>query len=455
MDKRMISAKQLFLAALFAATLPLSACDQVGNLFAGNTQEQNASASETDADEHQGGHDAEEEADAHEDAQGGHGEHEKAGHDEEPGHDDHEAEDGEHAEGKREIHLTENQRKRLDIQVKPAPAGSATALLQAPATVRFDADRVARLGPLLEAKVVEVRKDLGDAVGKGETVAVFDSVELGSAKARYLTAQARYGATLAEYQRDQKLADQQITSESELLKSKSEFLQAKAERDGTRAELRLYGLSDQQIARISGNSGTPLSRYSLPSPIAGTVQRRDLVPGQTVSAQETPIHIINSEQMWLMIEVYERDMARVKKGQELTLNVRALPGQSFTGITDWISSELDEQARTVRVRAVLPNEDGALRAGMFGTASIQTASEQRYALVPVDAVQTVDDEQVVFVPGDEEGAFRAVEVRTGEEGGGQIEILTGLQPGDAVVAQGAFDLNSALSAGSRSAEHSH
>ena len=449
MNNPMIFNKQLLSAALFAAIIPLSACEQVSNLFADDAQSQNAQADNKADKQRPDAH--KEEADSHKDEEG-----DSHAEDGEGGHNEGKAEEGgEHAEGKREIHLTDNQRKRLDIKVKPAPAGSATALLQAPATVRFDADRVARVGPLLEAKVVEVRKDLGDTVKKGVTVAVFDSVELGRAKARYLTTQARYGAALAEYQRDQKLTKKQIISESHLQETQAKYVQAKAERDGVRAELMLYGLSDPQIGAISGNGSTPLSRYTLSAPIAGVIQRRDLVTGQTVSAQETPIHIVNSEQMWLMIEVYERDIARVQKGQELTFNVRALPDQSFTGKTDWISSELDEQARTVRVRAILPNENGALRAGMFGTASIQTVGEKHYALVPVDAVQTIEDEQVVFVPGDEEGAFRAVEVRTGEEAGGQIEIRSGLQPGDAVVVHGAFDLSSALSAGSRSAEHSH
>lgn len=448
MNKAVISTRHLLWMALFAAIIPLSACEQVSNLFADDARPQTAQADEK-ADKH--GPDAhKEEAGSHEDEVGnGHTDDGETGHDE-GGHDE-----AGHNEGKREIHLTDNQRKRLNIKVKSAPAGSATAQLQAPATVRFDADRVARVGPLLEAKVVEVRKDLGDTVKKGETVAVFDSVELGRAKARYLTTQARYSAALAEYKRDQTLIKKQIISESHLQETRAKYLQAKAERDGVRAELRLYGLTDRQISATSGHSDSRLSRYTLTSPITGVVQRRDLVPGQTVSAQQTPIHIVNNEQMWLMIEVYERDLVRVQKGQALTLNVRALPGQSFTGKTDWISSELDGQARTVRVRAILPNENGVLRAGMFGTASIQTTSEQSYALVPVDAVQTVGGKQVVFVPGDEEGTFRTADVRIGEEGGGQIEIRSGLQPGDAVVVQGAFDLSSALSAGSRSAEHSH
>ena len=365
---------------------------------------------------------------------------------------------GEHAgheAGPRRIHLSEAQRGRLALQIGEAGAGSATSVVQAPATVRFDADRVARVGPRLEAKVVEVTRDLGEQVDAGDTVAVLDSVALGRAKAAYLTAQARFSAALSAYQRDQTLAEQDITSEAELLESRAAYQSARAERDAARAELRLYGLEQPDIDNIAVGGDQPLSRYELTAPIAGTLQRRDLVAGQTVSAQQTPIHIVNFDAMWVMIEAFEQALPRLQPGQTIKLEVRALPGKTFTGETDWVSRELDEQSRTVRVRAVVPNADGTLRAGMFGTARIQTEAEQRFALVPVDAVQTVADDEVVFVPGAEPGAFRAVTVRTGTEGDGQVEIRSGLQPGDPLVTVGAFDLKSALTASGRSAAHSH
>ncbi|MES1944550.1 cation efflux family protein [Salinisphaera sp. PC39] len=384
--------------------------------------------------------------------QGDHGGHKEEGHEE--GHKAGKAEEEEvHRQGR--VHLTKAQRQRLSLEIAPAEAGSAAAIVQAPATVRFDADRVARVGPRLEAKVLEVTKDLGEKVAAGETVAVLDSVQLGRAKARYLTASARFESASANYRRDQKLAERQIVSEAELLDSKASYLEAKAERDAARAELRLYDLDDSDIDGIAVGGEQPLSRYILTAPMAGVIQRRDLVSGQTVSAQETPIHIVNSERMWVMVEAAETDMPRLAPGQKMKLTVRALPGKIFTGKTDWVSRDLDEQSRTVRVRAIVPNEDGLLRAGMFGSARIHTESEQRLALVPVDAVQTVDGRQVVFVPGAEPGAFRAVPVRTGTEADGQVEILSGVKPGERVVVSGAFDLMSALTASGRSAAHGH
>lgn len=353
------------------------------------------------------------------------------------------------------IHLEPAQRDRLDIRVGEAGSGSATAMISAPATVAFDSDRVARIGPRLTAKVVEVTEDLGAQVEAGDTVAVLDSVALGQSKAAYLTASARYRTRLAAYQRNKKLADDRIISDAQLQESRAEYQQARAEREAARSELRLYGLSNQAISQIGSNDGAPLSQYLLTTPMAGVIQQRDVVRGQSLSANETPIHVIDNREMWVMIEADEQSLSRLETGLDVQLHVRPLPEQTFTGQVDWISAELDSQSRTVRVRATVANPDGLLKTGMFGTARIQTESKRQFALVPVDAVQRIDERDIVFVPDDESGAYRATQVTLGAEGGGQVEVKQGLKPGDPVVVGGSFDLASVLTAAGRSAAHSH
>ncbi|HKJ70771.1 MAG TPA: efflux RND transporter periplasmic adaptor subunit [Gammaproteobacteria bacterium] len=368
------------------------------------------------------------------------------------------------------LHLTEAQRGRLDLQVAEAEAGSAEGTLEMPATVHFDADRVARIGPRLRAKVVRVTKDLGTRVEKGETVAIMDSVALGKAKARYLTAQAAFETARADFRREQELADKQISSEAELLDARARFREARARRDAAMEELRLYGIARERIRGIEADSRRPLSRYRLTSPLAGVVQKRDLTPGQTVGPEETPIHVVDTGRVWVLLEAYERHLPMIESGQTVRFRSRALGERRFTGKIDWISRELDAQTRTVRVRAVVANADGLLRAGMFGKATVSTAGG-RVAMVPVDAVQTIEDRPMVFVPGapegearasrdpsrvsGEDGHFRAVPVTLGQEAGGRVEVLDGIQPGDRLVVRGAFDLKSALTAGGRSAAHHH
>lgn len=362
----------------------------------------------------------------------------------------------EHSGEGNEIHLSAQQLQQLDIQTDVVAGGSASAVVEAPATVHFNGNRVARVGPLLNSRVLEIVRDLGDEVNEGDTLAILESVELGRIKASYLAARARAESRQAEYNRDQQLAEQQIISEAHLLETRAVFLETQAELDALRAELRLYGLNEAEIDAISTDSDLPLSHYRLVSPLAGVIQRRDLVLGQNLAANQTPVHIVNTDSLWLYIDVFEQDLSNMAAGQPVSFNARGLGQRVFHGNTNWISRELDETSRTLRVRAVLENPDQNLRAGMFGTAQIITESATRLPLVPVNAIQNIGEgEQVVFVPGHESGAYLAQHVTTGDEAGGMVEIQSGIAIGDTVVVSGAFDLMSALTAGGRSADHSH
>ena len=378
----------------------------------------------------------------------------------------HNEEDGQHAaenggqpeEGEQhaeEVSLNEQQRESLGINVETLDSGSAASTIARPASINYNLDNIAKVGPRIEAKVVRVLKDLGDRVGRGEPLVLMNSVELGKAKAEYIRLQARLKSEQARYKREQSLYDQQISSEGELLEAEAAFEEAKAELDATVEALRLYGLSDEAIQNIETGGDRPLSRFYVTSPIGGVVQERNLSPGQTVSSSETPIHVANLSEMWVMIDAYEQDIRYIEQGQTVNLSVRSIPDETFKGTVNWISYALEEGSRTMPVRAVVDNPDRQLRAGMFGTARIQTGQQRDIAVIPVDAVQTIEGDSRVFVPGDEDGSFRPVAVRLGAENEGLVEILSGLAPGDQAVTAGAFDLKSALTAKTRSASHGH
>lgn len=375
----------------------------------------------------------------------------------EPGHETHtEAIHEETAHASDEIHLTAEQRGMLDIEVREAVAGRADGRIRAAATVHFDPDRRAVIGPRAPANVVEVLVDLGDRVETGQPLVRMDSTELGRVRAQHLVSAARLSAARERLQRADSLAEQEFASEAEQIEARATFEQARAEHRAATETLRLYGLSLDDIEHHDPPGDEPLSRYTLASPAAGTVQRRDLVRGQHVAPDEAPLHIVDTGQMWLIIEAFEQSLPQLADGDPVWFSTRAVPDHSFRGEIDWISASLDETSRTLQLRARLENPDGLLRDGMAGTATIETGSaSQRIALVPVDAVQRIGDRMVVFVPGHEEGAFRAQAVLTGTEGEGLVGIRQGLQPGEPVVVRGAFDLMSTLTAGSRSAAHSH
>ena len=354
-----------------------------------------------------------------------------------------------------EVELSPAQRDKLNLVVEEVAAGSASDTVSAPATATFDRDRIARVGPRLDAKVIRVIADLGDRVQAGDPLAELDSVALGKAKARHLTTLARLETVRASYEREVTLNEQDITSDAELEEARARLAEARAEHDAADEELRLYGLTPEEIDSVEADAEQPLSRYVLTSPLDGVVQHRDLVPGQTVGANETPILVVDTSRLWVMIEASETQAGSLSEGQNVALDVRSLPDARPTGTIDWVSASLDGASRTIRARARVDNPQGRLKDGMFATARIRATGSASHALVPLDAVQELHGKSIVFVPGDEEGHFRAIRVRPGTESDSAVEILDGIEPGDRVVASGAFDLKSALTASSRSAAHSH
>lgn len=350
-----------------------------------------------------------------------------------------------------EVHINPEQLKEMGIVVEPLKGGLVNSKIQRPATVQFNPDRTAKMGPRISAKVEKVLVDLGNNVAKGQALAYLSSVELGKIKADYLSQLSHFQTKEKAYQREKKLYGEKISSEADYLQAKAEFENASADLKSSKATLELFGIDAENV----GNQDYPISYFVLNSPLSGVVQERNLSPGQTLSPNSTPIHIVNNSEMWVMIDAYEQDIANVKTGQDIRLTVKSLPGKVFSGKIDWISNALDPDSRTLKVRATVNNKNGLLKEGMYGTAGIINNEEREMPIIPVDAVQKIENEQVVFVPGDEEGSFKPVEVFTGNENNGWIEIAGKIKIGDPVVTAGAFDLMSTITSKTRSAAHGH
>lgn len=395
----------------------------------------------SDPSEHEGHGDEHSEAPAEAHA----GEKKKAGH-KKPGHEGHEE------EGARHITLTVEQRQMLDLQTAVARGGRADEMVVVPATTHFNQNRISHVGPLLPGRVATVEADLGQQVKRGDPLAILISPELGRAKARFLRLAAEREAARADWQRQQRLAKQDIASEADLLDAKARYRATAAELDAARASLLAMGLSEADIDKI--DSDAALNRYVLTSPQEGVVEKRDLAPGQQLSPSDSPFLVAATDSLWVFADVYEKSAGVVTAGQAVRFDAAGDAG-ALEGKVDWVANHLDEQSRTLRIRAVVNNSEANLKAGQYGQLTILREAEKPVPLVPVDAVQQINGRSHVFVPTEQPGQYQAREVNTAAEGHGLVEIISGLDIGTTVVAAGAFDLKSALTASGRSAAHSH
>jgi cobalt-zinc-cadmium efflux system membrane fusion protein len=365
--------------------------------------------------------------------------------------DQHDNKESEHAGEEnqtRKIHLTPKQKELLSIQTVEVSKGRAGAIVTAPAEIQYVPDRVAEVGPLLEGKLTGLAVDLGDRVKKGQLLATMDSMELARIRSRLMSLEARKEAAESAYNRERKLQEQGISSEEDFLDAKASYLEIKAEYNSIREQLEVFG------GRSSGSNGS-IVLYELRSPIKGRIERMDVRLGQTLNASDTPFTVADTSTVWVMLQVSEADISRVSVGDKVQVFSESVADRFHTGEVSWISNVLDEETRTVPVRVVLESPNGDLRPNTYAKTRIMTESGASLPLVPDDAVQTIGDESVVFVPGDEKGAYKAVPVVLGKEANGWIEIRSGISANTEVVSVGAFDLMSAITASGRSAAHGH
>jgi cobalt-zinc-cadmium efflux system membrane fusion protein len=312
--------------------------------------------------------------------------------------------------------------------------------LEVPAELVPVPDRLASIGSRVPGRVVQVLVNTGDQVQPGQPLVMIESADVGRAWADLVAERARETVARQARDRKQKLVDAGIASERGLEEAEGALQVAEAELRAATTRLAAFGIRDP------GQPPADPAVLILRAPIGGTVTMRSARVGAWLDPSDVLIEVIDLDEIWLEAAVYEQDMRFIDMGQQVQVEVRAFPGTVFQGTVARIEGVLDEDTRSVGVRIVLPNPEHRLRPGMFARARIQgTHAHQARTLVAVPwaAIQEVDGHQAVFVRV-AEGVFEVRSVHTAERAGDMVEILTGLEPGDRVVADGSFLLKGQL-----------
>lgn len=344
----------------------------------------------------------------------------------------------EHSENEtQEVQLDTMQIRLAAIVVSNAETVTGSGLAVT-GTITYDANRVTHIGARTDGRVLALRADLGTRVRRGQVLVELESPEVGGLRADEQEARALVRIASENYARERRLEQQGISSRKELLEAERELRRAEASMRSARARLNVYGATH-------GTGG----HFDLLAPFAGVVVGRDVSLGEMATPADTLLTIADLSRVWIELDVFERDLGRVNLGQPVSVSVTAAPERKFPGRIVYLGDVLDASRRTVRARVEIPNQNGFLRPGMFANASIDVgAGGPVSAAVPAAAVQEVEGEKVVFVPGAGTGQFRAVRIELGEQlDGGRVIIRSGLAPGARVVVAGAFALRSELSKG--------
>jgi cobalt-zinc-cadmium efflux system membrane fusion protein len=287
--------------------------------------------------------------------------------------------------------------------------------------------------------VRRVNAELGQNIVRGQTAAVVFSDELAEAQSRYLVASAELEEHHKHHSRTLKLVEIGAASKEELEQATSKLKTAETEVASARQRLLLLGLAPQRVNSLRSSSQIN-SEVNLPSPVTGTVISRSANPGEVIQAEKEILRVSDLSSVWIIGQVYEKDLGRIRVGSGAIITSEAHPGRTFRGQINYVDPTLDSATRTAQVRIELANPGQLLKIGMYVNVAFATlsGSELTAAVVPAKAVQNINNQQVVFVATNDPTIFAMRPLRLGPENNGFHPVLEGLTIGERIVTEGSF-----------------
>ncbi|HXC70649.1 MAG TPA: efflux RND transporter periplasmic adaptor subunit [Pyrinomonadaceae bacterium] len=343
------------------------------------------------------------------------------------------------------------------IETEIVAPQSIAGVIPATGKILVPENGVAVIGPVNAGRIVRLYAGQGTRVRKGQRLAELESADIDQAEADYLKALADYEnavrSSAAEiklaqqsYDRNKLLFEQKVTAGKNLQAAEHDLEVAKAAGEnsvnGTKAALTaarrhllILGLDDATIDALAKKTNLAAT-FSLNSPIDGIVIERNATVGASVGTDANLFKIIDLSRVWIDADVFEKDLPRVRPGQEVKLKVTAFPESTFSGKVILINSVVDPETRTVKVRTEVANPDGRLKPDMFANVQIVTDVNRAAISIPQSAVLNDEGKTVVFVA--EGDGYKKRQVQAGIQNNGRVEVVDGLTAGDKVVVKGNY-----------------
>ena len=284
------------------------------------------------------------------------------------------------------------------------------------------------------------RLELAESNQKRERELYQDNI---SSMKEVIAAEKEYTGARIEFQTA--VEEMFLNTKQEITKAEAEYMSAKARMEERREHFYHYGFSDTEIdemidePRKYGHATIPII-----APFKGRIVERLVTVGQVVDTSTKLFKLIDLSTVWVWANIYEKDLGRVKKGQEVLITVTPYSDRVFTGRITYLSDTLDPATRMIKVRAELENPERLLKPEMFATVKINVGRGFSLA-IPESAIQREGENTIVFValpPPYKGGEFEKRVVSIGTEVDGYHQVLSGLKEGERIVTKGAFTLKS-------------
>jgi len=343
--------------------------------------------------------------------------------------------------------------KRADgaglVRTQTVTRTKVSAALRTTGEVALNENAAVHIGPRITGIIESVPVDIGACVKAGDTLLTLASVELGKALADY-----ERNRTLSElsekiFTRESKLKAQNVASEQDMIEAQMTFEQHRTDLKASEQTLHVLGITEEDLAGMREPShGAGAGRLTVRAPVAGTIIEKHAVAGEMVEPGKDLMLLSDLTTVWVWANVHSRDLAQLLAAKKhgivgVEITVAAFPDRQFRGVLDYVGATMNEQSRTVKVRATVENTGMELRPGMFCEAVIALGNGQPEEVLAVPRTAVLSDEGKSFVFKHwKDDYFVRQDIRQGREFFGMVEITEGLQTGDTIATEGAFLMKS-------------
>jgi cobalt-zinc-cadmium efflux system membrane fusion protein len=333
------------------------------------------------------------------------------------------------------------QEQMSHVQVVTVQPVTLNRTLRLTGTVAYDADRTTPVITQVSGPVNRLVVNPGDKVRKGQPLLFVASPDYSQMRANFLKAKSAYILAQKNNERSKDLFQHHAAAARDVEQAEAAEAQAQADLAAAEASLRVLGITNPD----SLDNKAPSSEVPVLAPISGEVVERLVSPGQLLAAGQTQCFTISDmHSVWVLMNVYQNDLAYVRKGDWVTIQTDSYP-DVFRGRISYVAAALDPGTRTLQARIVTANPQEKLKKDMYVTASVEAGTVKNAMAVP-DAAVLRDTENQPFVYAEvAQHQFGKRSVSVGESHGGQTQIVSGLTPGDHVIGDGSLFLQFANS----------
>jgi membrane fusion protein, heavy metal efflux system len=319
----------------------------------------------------------------------------------------------------------------------------------------YDPNTLSKIRPRFDTLVERVRASLGQKVNKGDPLVDLFSTDLAAAKNDFQTAYVQWQHDLRLLKMREKLFAQKAIAEQVLVDSKNDESKSRLAYTTAKEKLLVFGVLEADIEPLLKNLGdesVPKELHAISdkakmtrlSPVEGIVIQRDAVPGNLYDNNDVLMVIAPLDHLFVWVNVYEADQARVAMNQEMEIRFPYLD-KTLVGKVEYVANEVSKDTRAIQIRASIPNVDGKLKAAMLVRATLRIPPESGQTVIPRQAMVVMNGNEYAFVqkePGDSSAVllFERRQLLVAEERDDHVVVKTGLKPGEHVASNGSLVL---------------